>query len=74
MLTTCIDHQPSFQQIALPDQQASEYDERRLNRSDGEAERFHRGLKQREMNLRVGMEATGFSLWFECLLAELSFA
>ncbi len=47
--------------------------ERRLNHSDGEAERFYRELKQRGISVRVGMEATGYSRWFERLLAELGF-
>ena len=38
-----------------------------LNHSDGQAEKFYRDLKQ------VGMEATGYSRWFERLLAELGF-
>ena len=41
--------------------------------SDGEAERFYRDLQQREIRVRVGMEATGYSRWFERLLAELGF-
>jgi len=55
------------------DQETGEYDERRLNHSDGEAERFYRELKQRGVRVRVGMEATGYSRWFERLLAELGF-
>src|SRR6202035_1636657 len=48
-----------------------EGDERRLNHSDKEAERFYRELAARGVNARVGMEATGHSRWFERLLAEL---
>jgi transposase len=55
------------------DQETGEYDQRRLNHSDGEAERFYRELKQRGVSVRVGMEATGYSRWFERLLAELGF-
>jgi len=47
--------------------------ERRLNHSEGEAENFYRDLKQRGINVRVGMETTGYSRWFERLLAELGF-
>src|SRR6476661_5939932 len=57
MLIIGIDYHPSFQQIASMDQETGEYDERRLNHSDGEAERFYRELKQREVSVRVGMEA-----------------
>jgi transposase len=42
-----------------------------LNHSEGEAEKFYRELKQRGVSVRVGMEATGYSRWFERLLAEL---
>jgi transposase len=45
---------------------------RQLNPSGGEAEKFHRELQQRGIRVRVGMEATGYSSWFERLLAELS--
>ena len=66
-----LDYHPSFQQIAFMDQETSECGERRLNHSDGEAEKFYRDLKQRGVSVRVGMEATGYSRWFERLLAEL---
>src|SRR2546421_5540800 len=68
-----VDYHPSFQQIAFMDQQTGECGERELNHSDGEAERFYRELKQRGVGVRVGMEATGYSRWFERLLAELGF-
>jgi transposase len=42
-----------------------------LNHSDGEAEKFYRELATRGVRVRVGMEATGYSRWFERLLAEL---
>jgi len=42
-----------------------------VNHSDGQAEKFYRDLQQRGINVRVGMEATGYSRWFERLLAEL---
>ena len=68
-----VDYHPSFQQIAFVDQETGDYGERRLNHGDGEAERFYRNLKQRGIPVRVGMEATGYSRWFERLLAELGF-
>jgi transposase len=37
-----------------------------------EAEQFYRELQQRETCVRVGIEATGQSRWFERLLAELN--
>jgi len=68
-----MDYHPSFQQVAFCNQETSECGEARLNHSDGEAERFYRDLKQRGISVRVGMEATGYSRWFERLLAELGF-
>jgi transposase len=73
MIIIGVDYHPSFQQIAFLDQETGEYGERRLNHSDGEAEKFYRELKQRGVSLRVGLEATGYSRWFERLLAELGF-
>jgi transposase len=72
MLIIGVDYHPSFQQIAFMDQGTGECGERRLGHSDGEAEKFYRGLKQRGVSVRVGMEATGYAHWFERLLAELS--
>ncbi len=72
MMIIGVDYHPSFQQIAFLDQETGECGERRLNHSDGEAENFYRDLKQRGGSVRVGMEATGYSRWFERLLAELS--
>jgi transposase len=71
MLIIGVDYHPSFQQIAFLDQETGECGERRLNHSDGEAEKFYRDLKLRGISVRVGMEATGYSRWFERLLAEL---
>ncbi len=73
MIIIGVDYHPSFQQIAFMDEKTGEYEERRLNHSDGEAEKFYRELKQRGVSVRVGMEATGYSRWFERLLAELVF-
>jgi len=66
-----VDYHPSFQQMAFLDQETGECGERRLNHSDGEAEKFYRELKQRGVSVLVGLEATGYSRWFERLLAEL---
>ena len=66
-----VDYHPSFQTIAFFVEETGEYDE--LNHGEGEAERFYRDLQQRGIRVRVGMEATGFSRWFERLLAELGF-
>ena len=68
-----VDYHPSFQTIAFLIEETGECDERELNHSNGEAERFYRELKQSGIRVRVGMEATGYSRWFERLLAELGF-
>jgi transposase len=68
-----VDYHPSFQQIAFLVEETGEYNERRLNHSDGEAEKFYRDLKLQGACVRVGMEATGYSRWLERLLAELGF-
>src|SRR2546427_10205099 len=68
-----VDYHPSFQQIAFLMEETGEYSERRLNHSDGEAEKFYRDLKLRGIHVRAGMEATGYSRCFERLLAELGF-
>ena len=73
MLLIGVDCHPSFQQIAFFDEETGECGERQLSHSDGEAERFYRDLQQRGVRVRVGMEATGYSRWFERLLAELGF-
>jgi transposase len=71
MVIIGVDYHPSFQQIAFLDQETGECGERRLNHSDGEAEAFYRDLIARGIHVLVGLEATGFSRWFERLLAEL---
>jgi transposase len=71
MLIIGVDYHPSDQSIAFADTETGECGERRLNHSDGEAEKFYRSLQSRAASVRVGMEATGYSRWFERLLAEL---
>jgi transposase len=73
MMIIGVDYHPSFQQIAFLMEETGECGERQLNHSEGEAERFYRDLHARGIHVRVGMEATGFSRWFERLLAELDF-
>ncbi len=68
-----VDYHPSVQQIAFVNTDTGECGERRLNHSDGEAEKFYRELKATGCKVRVGMEATGHARWFERLLAELGF-
>ena len=73
MMIIGVDYHPSFQAIAFLMEETGECGEQELNHSDGQAEKFYRDLKQRGICVRVGMEATGYSRWFEQLLAELGF-
>jgi len=70
MLIIGCDFHPSFQQVAIFDNQTGEYQERRLGHRR-EAEQFYHSLAGQEV--RVGMEACGHYPWFERLLAELGF-
>ena len=70
MLIIGCDYHPSVQQIAMVDTETGECGERRL-RHRAEAEQFYRELKGKQV--RVGIEATGHSRWFERLLAELNY-
>ena len=71
MIIIGVDYHPSDQYIAFVDTETGEYGERQLNHSDRAAEKFYRELAARGVSVRVGMEATGYSRWFERLLAEL---
>ena len=73
MMIIGVDYHPSFQTIAFLMEETGECGEQELKHSDGQAEKFYRDLKQRGICVRVGMEATGYSRWFERLLAELGF-
>jgi transposase len=67
------DYHPSVQQIAWVDTETGECGERRLTHKGGEAEQFYRELKKLGTSVRVGMEATGHSRWFERVLGELNY-
>src|ERR1700728_3607537 len=73
MVIIGVDYHPSFQAIAFCVEETGECGEQELTHSDGQTEKFYRELKQRGASVRVGMEATGYSRWFERLLAELGF-
>ncbi len=57
-----------YQQIALLDREAGEIVRRRLEHENGEARAFYASLPKPS---RIGIEATGYTQWFERLLAEL---
>ncbi len=72
MLIIGLDYHPSFQQIAFADAQTGECGERRLKHPQ-EAEQFYRELHGSGIAVRIGMEASGHSRWFERLMGELGF-
>jgi transposase len=72
MLIIGCDYHPGFQQIAWVETATGELQERRLAHRE-EAEAFYRELQACGASVRVGMEASGQSRWFERLLAELQF-
>jgi transposase len=57
-----------YQQIAMLEEGTGEMVERRLEHESGEARAFYAGL---EGQVRVGIEATGHTRWFERMLAEM---
>jgi transposase len=57
-----------YQQVAMLDTDTGELVERRLEHESGEARAFYAGLTGA---VRVGIEATGHTHWFEAMLAEL---
>ncbi len=57
-----------YQQIAMLDEETGELIERRLEHENGEARVFYASL---EGPVRVGIEATGHTRWFERMLVEL---
>ena len=57
-----------YQQIAMLDAETGELVERRLEHESGEARAFYAGLAG---PVRVGIEATGHTRWFERMLGEL---
>jgi transposase len=68
MLIIGCDFHSRFQQIAMVDTETGEYTERRLEHVDGEARSFYAALSEPAL---VGVESTGYSLWFTEMLQEL---
>ena len=56
-----------YQQVAMLDTETGELVERRLEHESGEARSFYAALSG---PVRVGIEATGHTHWFEAMLAE----
>jgi len=72
MLIVGCDYHPGFQQFVYVNTDTGELSERRLAHRE-QAEQFYRERKQQNLAVRVGMESSGHSRWFERLLRELGF-
>jgi len=57
-----------MEQIAVLDTETGELTERRLDHESGEARAYYEGLKEPAL---VGVETTGYALWFAEMLSEL---
>ena len=68
MLIIGCDLHSRYQVIAMLDTETGEVITRRLEHEGGEAKAFYAGLEKAAL---IGIEATGYTQWFERLLAEL---
>jgi len=68
MLIIGCDFHTRFQQIAMLDRETGEVTERRLEHENGEARKFYEELPKPVL---VGIESTGFTIWFDEMLREL---
>jgi transposase len=68
MIIIGCDFHTRYQQMAMLNTETGELVERRLEHENGEARMFYAQLPK---PVRVGIEATGYTQWFEQLLAEL---
>ena len=70
MLIIGCDYHPGMQQIAWFDEASGECGEQRLEHSTGEGESYYRELKRRGVQVRMGIEASGHTRWFERMRGE----
>ncbi len=68
MIIIGCDFHTRFEQIAMLDTETGEVVEKKLEHEEGEAKRFYEGLKEPAL---VGIESTGYTIWFAEMLAEL---
>ena len=68
MIIIGCDFHTRFEQIALLDTETGELAEKRLDHESGEAQRFYEELKEPAL---VGIESTGYAIWFGEMLGEL---
>jgi transposase len=65
------DFHPGFQQISMLEVESQQRVRRKLEHASGEAEQFYRSLQGERV--KVGIEASGNTRWFERLLEELGY-
>ncbi len=68
MIIIGCDFHTRSEQIAMLDTETGEVEEKQLEHENGEAKRFYAGLKEPAL---VGIESTGYAVWFAEMLAEL---
>jgi transposase len=68
MIIIGCDFHTRFEQIGMLDTETGELVEKRLDHESGEAQRFYAGLKEPAL---VGIESTGYTIWFTEMLGEL---
>jgi transposase len=68
MLIIGCDLHTRYQQIAMVDAATGELTEKRLEHENGEAKQFYEGLPEPAL---VGIESTGYTIWFAEMLSEL---
>jgi hypothetical protein len=65
------DFHPGFQQISMLEVESGQRVRRKLEHASGEAEQFYRSLQGEAV--KIGIEASGNTRWFERLLEELGY-
>src|SRR5579884_4382256 len=68
MLIIGCDFHSRFQQIVILDSETGEFEERRLDHLNGEVRAFYSSLPVPAL---VGIESTGYTVWFAELMSEL---
>jgi len=68
MIIIGCDFHTRMEQIAMVDTETGEVLEKKLDHESGEAKRFYEGLKEPAL---VGIESTGYTIWFAEMLAGL---
>src|SRR5436309_15596992 len=68
MIIIGCDFHTRMEQIAMVDTETGEVLEKKLDHESGEAKRFYEGVKEPAL---VGIESTGYTIWFAEMLAGL---